>query len=687
MANFLNVQSDFLDQLIELIEHQMSDENFGVAELAEEAGMSRSNLLRKVQKLTGFSVSILIRKVRLNRAKALLKDDRLNVSEVSYQVGFNSVSYFVKCYREEYGHPPGEESRQIQEQITAEVSEGHDRPAFLRYLLPFAVLITLILVIAWLARSEKQVSDDLEKSIAVLPFKNDSSDSSNVYIINGLMESILTNLQKIEGLRVVSRTSVEPYRYSNKSISQISRELGVNYFIEGSGQKLGDQILLSIQLIQAPSDENLWSQQYHRQSVNIFDLQTNVAKDIAQEVRVIITPEEARRIEKVPTTDLQAYDLYLRGIELTNERTAASLEEAVIYFKEAIREDPDFALANAYVAICYYYLDIFLAEKHYTEQINQYADRALMLDAELPQTLIAKGLYYMQTAQYEQAAQYFEKVLDFNPNSAEAYNFLSDIYANYLFDTEKYLEYALKVLKLEITRVDSTTVSYNYLHLGNALAQSGFLEEAETYIQMSLDFDENNFFSEYLLAYVRLGQHRDFERTKDRMLEIYAKDTTRADIVQEVAKLYYALEDYENAALYYDRFLNLKETFGLDLFRGEAVKIGFVYAQTGRSQELVDAQYAAYRDYIENDESVYRSLSQAAYHAVNGEVEEGIEALRRFSNLDNYQFWFVLFLEDDPIIRLLNEHPDYNGIIQRINDNLWKRHRALEGRLKDAGVL
>ena len=129
-----------------------------------------------------------------------------------------------------------------------------------------------------------------------MPFKNDSADSTNVYIVNGLMESILNNLQKIENLRVISRTSVEKYRTQQKTIPEIARELGVSYLVEGSGQKAGDKILLNIQLIDAKSDKHLWAEQYARETGDIFELQQEVAKKIAGEIEVIITPEEVNRI-------------------------------------------------------------------------------------------------------------------------------------------------------------------------------------------------------------------------------------------------------------------------------------------------------------------------------------------------------------------------------------------------------
>ncbi|GAB5525261.1 MAG: hypothetical protein Roseis2KO_31330 [Roseivirga sp.] len=692
--DFFHIKNEFLQQLIAVVQEHMEDENFGVAELAEKVGMSRSNLLRKVQKLTGVSVSVFIRQVRLHHAKALLQDSSFNVSEVSYKVGFNSTSYFIKCFREQHGYPPGEEAKRASEVAvvnTAPVESAlpgaqDKKPNLLIRPLVVLAILAMLVIVFLVARKSRPVALPFEKSIAVLPFKNDSSDSTNVYFVNGLMQAVLNNLQKIEDLRVVSRTSVEQYRYQSKSIAQMAEEMDVNYFVEGSGQKVGDQIILTIQLIEASSDRNIWSERYSRQTTDIFALQAEVAGDIADEIEVIITPEEQRRIDKVPTQSLTAYDYYLKGMELTKVKSFDALERAIGYFDKAIAEDEGFAQAYGAAAICYYYLDMFLADKVHTEDLKRYADQALLLDNELPESLIAKGLYYLQTYEYELAAEYMEKVLAYNPNSAETYNFLSSIYNAYLPDTQKYLQYALRGIRLDRTRVDSATTSISYLHLANALAQTGFITEAEQYIKVSMSYDTTNLFSQYVYAYILLARDNNVPRTLDMLLATLKKDTTRLDVVQEVAKVYYTMEDYAASYQYYDAFVNAREMLGFDMFITEDIKIGFVMQQMGQHER--GARYIeSYRQYAENDEGIYQDLSLAAYHAVQGDIEKGMVHLKLFAQQHNYQYWFVLLMEDDPIINLLSTHPDYTATMAAITARFWEDHNVLRRLLEDEGLI
>lgn len=684
MADFLHPTNEFLQKVIAIIEENLADEHFEVPDLAQQLNMSRSNLLRKVKNLSGLSVSVFIRQVRLHHAKELLKDDSHTVSEISFKVGFNSTSYFTKCFRETFGYPPGEEkSRPVEIEALNEERKG--TRSIKKLLVIIGSLFAILSVILITRESTELV--ELDKSIAVLPFKNDSNDSSNVYIINGLMETILDNLQKIEDLDVTSRTTVEKYRGEAKTIPELSRELDVSYFVEGSGQKIGNQILLTIQLIDAKNDRHVWSQQYEREVTDIFKLQQEVAKNIASKIQAIVTPEEQKRIEKIPTENLIAYDHYLKGLDLTNNaKSSEELMEALPYFKEAINEDEEFALAYAYSAICYYYLDLFQANKQYGSEINTYADKALLYDEEQPESLIAKALFYWQDNQYELAVKYFEKVLTFSPNSGWVHNKLSEIYADYIPNTQLYLKHALQGIRVTISDQDSIEASYTYLHLGNALVENGFIREAEKYVLTSLDYNPDNLFSEYVLIYIKLAQNFDLNRTKNELIKLLARDTMRVDIIQEIAKVCYTMEDYNEAWFYYKKFLHIKNTFNLDIYASENVKIAFTLEQLGY-YEKAETFYDDYLIHAENDPTIYKNLSLSAYYAARGDVEEGMKYLKAFTTERDYFYWLILFLDKDPIILKLSSHPDFEETLKSITDNFWTQHNEIRNRLEEEGII
>ncbi|MEP4534114.1 MAG: helix-turn-helix domain-containing protein [Cyclobacteriaceae bacterium] len=684
MLDFLSSPGPFMSEVISLIDEHLGDENFGVSELAESINMSRSNLLRKVKNETGLSVSVLIRQVRLHRAKDLLEKRSLTVSEIAFRVGFSSTSYFTKCFRELYGYPPGEHAKQQEATVSETGSTNTGKYRTVSFLVAGVLILGTILFLIVKYSADDKV--DLPRSVAVLPFKNDSADSTNVYLMNGLMDAILDNFQKVEEIRVTSRTTVEKYRDASRSIPELSDELDVSYFVQGSGQKLGDQILLTVQLIEGPTDRQLWSRRYRRELNDIFQLQIEVARNIAAEIDAIITPEENKRIEEVPTNNLVAYDYYLRGLALLNDETGEGLEAGIVEFKNAIREDGQFAQAYAYVAISYYYLDLYQTEKVHTEKIRNYTDKAKLLNPDLGESLIAEGVYHMQMQQYDSAVISFEEVLDYYPNLGWIHNFLSNIYTSHLPNTEKYLPHALQAIRLVAAQKDSVTASYSYLHLSNALAQTGFIREAETYVKKSLELNPANIYSEYLYVYLRLAQNFNLARTKKDLITIYEKDTTRLEVLQEVAKVCYTTEDFEQAWYYYQKFINLKNAWNLKVYEGEDIKIAYVLMMLGREDEA-EKYIASYLAYAEEDASIYHDLIYAAYYATVGDVDSGVEHLKAFSHEAGYQYWLVMFLDSDPILQNLSSHPDFQPTVNVIKDKFWKKHKQIRQMLEVEEVI
>ncbi|WP_346854492.1 helix-turn-helix domain-containing protein [uncultured Draconibacterium sp.] len=694
MPNSRSDKNDFIEKITLIIEENISNEQFGVSELADSIGMSRSNLLRKVKKHTDLSVSQFIRNIRLKLAKELLEDTSFTVSEISYKVGFGSPSYFIKCFGDLYGYPPGETTKMEPEEVIPEV---HDKKAMnAKGWLKWALIGVLVVVVGYLISisgvfesetSTAAKTKPAKKSIAVLPFINDSNDSSNVYFINGLMESTLNNLQKIEDLRVISRTSVEKYRRNLKTTPEIAKELDVTYLIEGSGQKIGNQILLNIQLIEAATDNHLWSKQYKNNTEDVFSLQAEVAKNIAEEIQVIITPEEVHRIEKKPTNDLVAYDLFLQGLDLLNKPTPENLEKSIPLFSKAIQQDQEFARAYAAIAIAYYLLDEGKAEKEFSDSINYYSDQAMFYDSKLPQSLIAKALFYMEHYEYELAVPYFEKSLEVSPNNDLVLVFLVDLYVNHLPNSEKYLEYALKGLEVDIVAAyDSATASYSYLHISNAFIQAGFVDEAEKYIDRSLEYFPGNLYSEYLKAYILYAKNKDLNELKDLLLATFDKDKSRLDILQEVAKAYYYLGDYQTSYIYYKKFTELREAYNLEIYNSENAKIAYVFDRVGE-KELSEKYLEKFKSDADNMQSIYKHYNLAVYYSFKGETEKAIDHLKLFSEEDNFHFWTILFTPIEPLVENVKKHPDYKKVFSLLEKKFRQNHKRIEASLNAKGLL
>jgi TolB-like protein len=265
----------------------------------------------------------------------------------------------------------------------------------------------------------------LEKSVAVLPFINDSSSDSTTYFINGVMEGILNDLQKIKVLRVVSRTSVEKYRNTNKSIPEIARELVVNYIVEGSGEKSGNTFRLSSQLIRAKKESHLWGRTYEQEihdAKDVFKIQSQIAESIAAELEAVITPQERQRIEKAPTANLAAYEDYLLGKSYLNRFYHQNFDVAMQHFELAKDKDSTYALS--YVGISEVWIMRAISSYSSPQEITPKAlaafNKAYELDSTLAEVYVCRSWiqnYLMYD--YRGAELSCKKALSLNPNNAD----------------------------------------------------------------------------------------------------------------------------------------------------------------------------------------------------------------------------------------------------------------------------
>src|ERR1700737_2889938 len=192
-----------------------------------------------------------------------------------------------------------------------------------------------------------------EKSIAVLPFENRSEDKANAYFADGIQDEILTRLSKIADLKVISRTSTQHYKSAPENLPEIARQLGVAHIVEGSVQKSGDAVRVNVQLIKAANDSHLWADTFDRKLTDIFSVESEVAKSIADQLRAKLTGQEEQVIAAKPTNNVEAYDAYLRGLAYTRKTgtTPANSLGAQKYLKEAVRLDPKFALSWALLSL------------------------------------------------------------------------------------------------------------------------------------------------------------------------------------------------------------------------------------------------------------------------------------------------------------------------------------------------
>jgi TolB-like protein/Tfp pilus assembly protein PilF len=259
------------------------------------------------------------------------------------------------------------------------------------------------------------------KSIAVLPFENRSEDKANAYFADGIQDEILTRLSKIADLKVISHTSTQHYKSAPENLPEIARQLGVAHILEGSVQKSGDAVRVNVQLIKAANDSHLWADTYDRKLTDIFSVESEVAKAIADQLRAKLTGQEEQVIAAKPTDNPEAYDAYLRGLACLRTGPCDALATQK-YLREAVRLDPKFALGWAMLSwfdAAGYRATSLQPTPALRDEARQAAETAVTLQPNLGEAVLAKGFYhYACLREYDIAVRYFEQARQLLPNSS-----------------------------------------------------------------------------------------------------------------------------------------------------------------------------------------------------------------------------------------------------------------------------
>jgi len=270
----------------------------------------------------------------------------------------------------------------------------------------------------------------IDKSIAVLPFENLSDDKENAYFADGIQDDVLTNLSKIGDLKVISRTSVMPYRGKTQNLREIGKTLGVSTILEGSVRRSGNRVRVNVQLIDATTDEHLWASDYDRDLTDVFAIQTDLAQKIANELQAKLSPVEKSRMERRPTENGEAYLAFVQAHNLQNAvEDLGKLKQSEQLYARAVELDPKFALAVArYSQLESWIVHTFERTTERREKARALAQRALQLQPDLPEAHLAMGfsLYYGDN-DFEGALKEFEIAQRDLPNEAEGYLALGSI--------------------------------------------------------------------------------------------------------------------------------------------------------------------------------------------------------------------------------------------------------------------
>ena len=267
-----------------------------------------------------------------------------------------------------------------------------------------------------------------DKSIAVLPFDNLSRDPDNAYFAEGVQDEILTRLAKIGDLKVISRTSTEKYKSAPANLREIAQQLGVAHIVEGSVQKANDQVRVNVQLINALTDAHLWADTYDRKLLDIFSVESDIAKTIADTLQAKLSGSEKTAISKKPTANPEAYELYLKARFFWNKRTGADLKTAAQYFERALTADPSYGSAYAGLAQSYLLIPVFGAgaPRDFFPKAMVAAHRAIKLDETSAEGHSALAMLVLFDFKFKESEEEFRRAIELNPNYATAHHWFGN---------------------------------------------------------------------------------------------------------------------------------------------------------------------------------------------------------------------------------------------------------------------
>jgi TolB-like protein/Tfp pilus assembly protein PilF len=456
-----------------------------------------------------------------------------------------------------------------------------------------------------------------EKSIAVLPFDNLSRDPDNLYFAEGVQDEILTRLAKVADLKVISRTSTQHFKSVPENLPQIAKQLGVTNILEGSVQKVKDQVRVNVQLINALTDAHLWADIYDRKLTDLFAVESDIAKTIADTLQAKLTGSESTAMSNKPTENPEAYELYLKGRFFWNKRTGQDLKTACDYFQQAIAIDPHYATAYAGLAESYILIPLFDAgfPQDYFPKAKAAAERAIELQETSAEAHTALGLLLcFSDVNFVQSEKEFKRAIELNPNYATAHHW----FGNALLVALGRFDQAISENKRAV-ELDPLSLIIN-ADLGSTFMLARQYDQAIAQLQRTLTLDDKFGYTHW-----NLGE------------ALYLKGNTAA-----------AIAEYQKART-------------LDDDPQIVALLGRAYADTGQKDqalELVRELEARAR------QQFVRGYLMAVVYIGLGDKTKAIDYLEReYQNHDNID---TAWIRADPMLDPLRGDPRFEALAEKI---------------------
>jgi TolB-like protein/Flp pilus assembly protein TadD len=346
-------------------------------------------------------------------------------------------------------------------------------------------------------RTEAATDSLPAKSIAVLPFDNLSRDPDNAFFTEGVQDEILTRLAKVADLKVIARTSTQKFKSSPENLPDIAKQLGALNILEGSVQKANDQVRVNVQLINAMTNSHLWAEIYDRKLTDIFAVESDIAKTIADTLQAKLTGSEKQMMTVQPTTDTTAYELYHKGRSLWGKRTGDNIPKAIAFFEQAIARDPNYALAYAGLASAYILSPFYTGadRREAGSKAKEAALKALRLDPNLAEAHAALGkVLFFSEIDLAGATREYKRAIELKPNDADAHHWFSNDSLAALGQFDEAIAEGKRSVEL-----DPLSIVIN-ADLGETFFYARRFDESVAQLRKTLEIDPTSFYAHYNLG-------------------------------------------------------------------------------------------------------------------------------------------------------------------------------------------
>jgi serine/threonine protein kinase len=538
------------------------------------------------------------------------------------------------------------------------------------------IIISCIVLYVVVVVSKKQGPSD-RKSIAVLPFKNLSGDKTDDYFSDGITEDIITQISKISELRIISRTSAMRYKVSNKSLREIGRELNVTTILEGSVRRAGNRVRIVGQLVDARTDEHIWAETYDREMRDIFDIQSDVAQKIALALKIKLSSNVRKQIEKKPTEDLTAYDYYLKGRDYYYRYSNEDNDNAIRLFKKALELDPQYAVAYAGLGDAYAQRSWrYGFESAWLDSAIAISKKGIAIDPDCPESYKALGLAYFGRGWLQKALEANQKAMDLHPDYNPAMANLGWVYRS-LGQYDEAFRWMNKHADI------APTDAYSYYQIGTILCDLGDLAKAEYWFDRTVELQPNFDFYVSINKIEKYIEQKMYDQALELCQPILETSPDNIFTLGCAGDAELLSGNYEEARIHYERLSELSER-SFAQFSGEShvTRLAHIYWRTGqleKAHEILSQRHdIAIKELDKGNELWGVPYEIAAIYAIQGDTSEAYGWLQKAIDAGwrNYQMCLI-----DPQFEIFHGQRRFEQMmagVKAVVDEMRKRVEEME---------